>query len=105
MRSLITKTLRCCALLALGGLAACGPVPVAQAERQCLDRALLAKHPRGEVSVGASSNGNVAGGLELEVSSDFLMGRDPSAVFDACVQRAAGVLPSRPLYTFPEWKG
>jgi hypothetical protein len=91
--------------IALILLAACGPVPVAQAERQCLGRALLAKHPRGEVSIGASSDGKAVGGLELEVSSDYLLGRDPSAVFDACVMRAAGTPPSRPLYTFPEWKG
>jgi hypothetical protein len=86
-------------------LVACGPIPVQQAEKQCLQRALLAKQPRGEVAVGVNSNGKAAGSFDLTVSSDFLLGRDPSAVFDICVQQKSGQAPSRPLYSFPEWKG
>jgi hypothetical protein len=86
-------------------LVACGPIPVQQAERQCLERALLAKQPRGEVAVGVNSNGKAAGSFDVTVSSDFLFGRDPSAVFDICVQQKSGQAPSRPLYSFPEWKG
>lgn len=86
-------------------LVACGPIPVDRAERQCLDRAQLAAKPRGMVSAGVSSNGKASGGLSLEVSSDYLMGRDPSAVFDLCVYQKAGVPPTRPLYSFPEWRG
>lgn len=99
-RLLIAASLSVTALLT-----ACGPVPVAQAERQCLDRALLAAKPRGEVSIGANSDGKAVGGIEVEISSDYIMGRDPSAIFDTCVMRAAGVPPSRPLYSFPEWTG
>ena len=86
-------------------LVACGPIPVQQAEKQCLQRALLAKQPRGEVAVGVNSNGKAAGSFDLTLSSDFLLGRDPSAVFDICVQQKSGQAPSRPLYSFPEWKG
>lgn len=86
-------------------LFACGPIPVQQAEKQCLQRALLAKQPRGEVALGVNSNGKAAGSFDVTVSSDFLFGRDPSAVFDICVQQKSGQAPSRPLYSFPEWKG
>ncbi|MDM7932935.1 hypothetical protein [Tabrizicola sp.] len=85
-------------------LQACGPISVAEAERQCLERARLAKQPRGEVSVGLNSAGKVAGGLELNVSSDYILGRDPSAVFDSCVMGRSGELPSRPLSQQPGWR-
>ncbi|MFN4130449.1 MAG: hypothetical protein ACK4GC_11645 [Paracoccaceae bacterium] len=86
-------------------LLACGPIPVPQAERQCFDRARLAQQPRGEIAAGVGSGGNVASRIKLEVSSDFIMGRDPSAVYDSCVYQKSGQPPSRPLYSFPEWKG
>lgn len=85
-------------------LAACGPMTLAQAERQCFERARLAKQPRGEVSVGASSDGRTSAGLELNVSSDFLLGRDPAAVYEMCVMQKAGEPPSRPLYMRPDWR-
>lgn len=89
--------------LALLLLAVCGPIPLAQAERQCVERARLAQQPRGEVSLGVGSGGRVAGGVELEITSDFLMGRDPSAVFETCVMQKSGQLPSRPLSQMPGW--
>lgn len=85
-------------------LAACGPMTLAEAERQCFDRARLAKQPRGEVSVGASSDGRTAAGLELNVSSDFLLRRDPAAVYETCVMQKTGEPPSRPLYMRPDWR-
>ena len=86
-------------------LLSCGPIPLAQAERQCLERARLAQQPRGEVALGANSNGKAVGSFEVNISSDFILGRDPSAVYDICVQQKSGQAPSRPLYSFPEWKG
>lgn len=86
-------------------LAACGPIPVADAERACVERANLALHPRGEVGVGVNSHGQTAAHLELNVSSDYLMGRDPSAVFNTCVQQKSGQFPTRPLYDQPGWRG
>ena len=91
-------------LLALALLAGCGPMTVAEAERQCFDRARLAQQPRGEVSVGMNSDGKAIGGLELEVSADYLMGRDPSAVFETCVVAKTGEPPARPLFDMPGWK-
>jgi hypothetical protein len=85
-------------------LSACGPVPLQQAERECFQRARLAQQPRGEVGVGVSSDGKVASKIELNISSDYIQGRDPSAVFDQCVYEKSGMAPSRALYSYPEWK-
>lgn len=85
-------------------LLACGPIPLAQAERQCFERARLAQQPRGEIGVGVASDGRARSSLKLEVTSDYIMGRDPSAVYDSCVLQKSGQAPSRPLYSFPEWR-
>lgn len=90
----------------LSVLGACGPVPVAQAERNCLRDARLAKGPGGEVALGVSTDGHSVtprARFELEVSSDYLAGRDPSDVFNRCVYRQSGQLPARPLYDQPGW--
>ncbi len=92
-------------LLAAGLLAACGPMTLAEAERQCFERARLAQQPRGEVSVGVGSGGKAVGGFELNVTSDYLLGRDPAAVYETCVVSKSGEPPSRPLYARPDWKG
>lgn len=78
---------------------------MAEAERQCFERARLAKQPRGEVSVGATSDGRRGAAIELEVTSDYLLGKDPSAVYETCVMSKTGEPPSRPLYMRPDWKG
>ncbi|MDP3860305.1 MAG: hypothetical protein Q8Q63_01825, partial [Phaeovulum sp.] len=64
------------ALIALLLLAACGPVPLHQAETECLEEARLAALPGGEVGFVAGTGG--AGGFaNITISSDFLLGRDP----------------------------
>jgi hypothetical protein len=93
------------AALAPLALISCGPVPLAQAERECLEEARLAQRPRGEVAVGIGSDGRIGGAFDITIGSDYLAGRDPAAVYDLCVQRKSGQPPSRPLYSFPEWKG
>ena len=85
-------------------LAGCGPMTLAEAERQCFERARLAQQPRGDVYIGGGTNGAVAG-IDVTISSDYLAGRDPSAVYDSCVMAKAGQPPSRPLYLMPGWKG
>lgn len=84
-------------------IASCGPMTLDQAERECFERARLAKQPRGEVFVGGSTNGSVAG-LEVTVSSDYLAGRDPSTVYETCVMSKAGQPPSVPLYSRADWR-
>jgi hypothetical protein len=94
------------ALLALPlALAACGPVPVERAEAMCYDRARLAAAPRGEVGFGIGSDGRTASNIKLEVSSDYISGRDPSAVYDSCVYQKSGQPPRLPLYMRPDWRG
>jgi len=86
-------------------LAACGPIPRADAERNCFQRAWLAAHPRGSVAFGIGSGGRKGAGAAIAISGDYLMGRDPSAVYDQCVMQQSGQPPSQPLYTRPDWKG
>lgn len=96
------------ALGLLAGLSACGPVPVGRAEQSCLRDAELAQRPRGEIGVGVGGrDGKLrpASSLKLEISSDYIMGRDPSDVYQHCVMRRSGQLPRRPLYDQPGWRG
>ena len=85
-------------LAALALLAACGPIPRAEAERQCYERARMAMQPRGEVRMGMNSELGAVAGFEIAVSSDYIQGRDPAQVYDSCVYQRSGEMPSRPLY-------
>ena len=91
-------------LFSLVLLAACGPMTVADAERQCFERARLAQQPRGEVAIGVNSDGRVGGGLTLDISSDYIQGRDPAVVYETCVMSKTGEPPTRPLYARPDWR-
>lgn len=86
------------------GLAACAPLTVDQAERACLAAARDATGPRTEMGVGIGSHGTRGGFLQIGMSSDYIMGRDPSQVFQDCVLRRSGQLPARPLYDQPGWR-
>ncbi|MBM3615587.1 MAG: hypothetical protein FJX28_09190 [Alphaproteobacteria bacterium] len=92
-------------LVALPPLAACGPLPVDQAELLCVERANEARRPRGEIALGVGSGGKAVGALDVTVSTDFLLGRDPAQVFDACVKARSGQVPTRPLDAQPGWVG
>lgn len=93
------------ALTCLLPLLACGPIPVAQAEKICLERARLAQQPRGSVAVGANSNGQIETAFDVTISADYLQGRDPSDVFNGCVKGRSGQFPATPLYSQPGWNG
>jgi len=90
------------ALLPLG---ACGPMPVDQAERLCVEQANQALRPRGEFAVGVGSGGRAVGALDMTLSSDFLLGRDPAQVYDQCVKARSGQFPTRALDDQPGWVG
>ena len=89
-------------IMGLLALASCGPLPVDQAERICIPDAQAAQHPRGSVGFGVESNGHSGVGFEIGISSDFLTGRDPDAVYAACVQQRSGQPPTRPFSSLPE---
>lgn len=97
------------ALPLLAILAGCGTVPVADAEQTCLRDAELALRPRGEarIGLGTDSSGNLrsVGRLEVDISSDYIAGRDPSDVYNRCVLRRSGQMPTRALYDQPGWRG
>lgn len=78
---------------------------MAEAERQCFERARLAQQPRGEVGFGVGTGGRKMAAVEVEITSDYLLGKDPSAVYETCVMAKTGEAPSRPLYMRPDWKG
>ncbi len=96
------------ALALVGTVAACGPVPVEQAEATCLRDAEMAVRPQTNVAVGigtGSSGTRGFGSVSVDLSGDYLMGRDPSQVYDRCVQRRSGQPPRRPLTDQPGWTG
>ncbi|MBM1220172.1 hypothetical protein JQU17_09025 [Ponticoccus sp. SC2-23] len=83
-------------LLALA--AACTPVPVdpEEAARECEERARAAQGPTGTVTAGVNSNTGGFAGLEIGITSDFLLGKDPLAVYSDCVWNLTGQAPFRP---------
>lgn len=83
-------------VLVLAGVASCGPVNPELAAQRCEARARAAMGPTGEVAFGVNSNTGAFTRAEIGVSSDFLQGRDPAQVYDACVLRMTGELPIRP---------
>lgn len=95
------------ALVLLAGLSGCGPVPVAQAERSCLEDARAAEAPQGEIALGLGSGGGrvrPTARVEMSVSADYVMRRDPSDVFARCVMQRSGQSPTRPLSDQPGWR-
>ena len=84
------------------GCAACGPVPLALAEQQCIEPAQLAQQPRGSFGIVADNHGNVGTSLSIGISSDYVQGRDPDQVYAECVQGKSGFAPSRPFSAMPE---
>jgi hypothetical protein len=92
-------------LVAVAIVVACGPMTPERAERECLARARSAAGPEGMLKMGVRSDGQLATSLQLSVSSDYLMGRDPSALYNACVYKKTGQPPRQPLYTLPDWRG
>jgi hypothetical protein len=77
--------------------AACGPIPVAEAERSCAaDYAPPPPPIRGRAEAGIS-NGNAHQGYEIEFAPSVTFG-DPSAQYIRCVVQASGQYPTRPLH-------
>jgi hypothetical protein len=55
--------------------------------------------------MGVGSGGKAVGAFDVTISTDFLLGRDPAQVFDACVKARSGQFPARPLDAQPGWVG
>ena len=82
-------------MLVLGGLAACGPINPELAAQRCEERARAAQGPTGKVTLGVNSNSGGFARANLGISSDFIQGLDPEAVYDRCVLELTGELPIR----------
>jgi hypothetical protein len=82
-------------------LMSCGPVSLPQAERACVERARLAEKPKAEVFIGINNKGEVLRGGSFGVSTDYLAGRDPAAVYTQCVKSRSGQFPTRSYTEFP----
>ena len=102
--SAAARTKAALAIGAMIALGACGPMSLERAEEVCFERARLAQQPRGEINIGASTGGGPYVGGEVTITSDYIQGRDPSALYDACVYRKSGEPPSRPLYARDDWR-
>lgn len=85
-------------------LAACGPVPVDVAERQCLAQVRPTAPITGEAIMGVTSDG-LRSGAKVEFNLGAATQGDPSAAYNACVYQRSGRMPTRPLYARTDWKG
>ncbi len=81
--------------VALAMLAACGPMNPERAAERCEERARAAQGPTGSVTIGVNSKTGGFSRASVGVSSDFLRGRDPDAVYDECVFSLTGEMPIR----------
>lgn len=77
------------------GLVACGPVSPELAAKRCEERARAAQGPTGNVTVGMNSRSGGFARANVGISSDFVQGLDPDAVYDRCVLKLTGDLPIR----------
>lgn len=80
-----------------GTLAACGPIFPDLAAKQCEEQARSAAGPTGQIGIGVNSDGRATNSIEIGISSDFLIGKDPQQVYESCVRRKTGEAPIRPL--------
>lgn len=88
------KTAAALSLLVLGACAA--PITPERAAEICEQRAQDAQGPTGGVTLGSNSRTGPFASVEIGVSSDFIAGRDPLEVYEACVFDRTGAGPVRP---------
>jgi len=76
----------------------CAPVPVdpEEAARECEERARAAQGPTGTITTGINSRTGGFAGVEIGITSDFLLGADPFEVYSDCVWDLTGQAPIRP---------
>lgn len=81
----------------LAVVSACTPTPVtpAQAAERCEARARAAQGPTGDVTFGVNNRTGASTSASIGISSDFVRGLDPDAVFDRCVLEMTGESPIR----------
>ncbi|SEW28535.1 hypothetical protein SAMN04488515_2026 [Cognatiyoonia koreensis] len=77
-------------------ITACTPMSPERAADRCEERARGAQAPEAELTIGANSNSGPFAEGSISITSDFVQGRDPLAVYESCVFQLTGELPIRP---------
>ncbi len=91
----MTRALAIAALALLSGCTAPYLSPE-RAAQVCEERARAAQGPTGSVTLGLNSGSGPFAGASIGVTSDYLQGRDPLAVYEECVYQKSGQAPIRP---------
>jgi hypothetical protein len=78
--------------ISFGALAACAAPAVSPevAADRCEQRARGAQAPTGGITFGVNSNNGAFTEARIGVTSDFLAGTDPVALYDRCVLEMTG---------------
>jgi len=85
-------------LFAAGVVLSSCTAPVISSEvaaTRCEARARAAQGPTGEVVFGVNNRTGASTSASIGISSDFMQGRDPNAVYDRCVLEMTGAGPIR----------
>ena len=80
-----------------GILAGCSsePVSVQQATALCMEPARKAGGPTGSFGFGVDSESGLQTRISIELTDDYLAGRDPDEVFEECVIKRSGSKPEQ----------
>lgn len=89
-------------LIAITGLSACAkpkPISVEQAMAQCTEKAAKSVKPNINVDVGIGVGHRVRTGvgIGIELTPDYLLGRDPHEVYETCVVAKSGEKPTKKM--------
>ncbi|PFG62457.1 glycosyl transferase family 1 [Thioclava sp. ES.031] len=98
-KGVVSKLPVATACLSMMALAACGPIPVEQAEAQCYARYAPKSPVSGEAGMGVTNDG-FRSNLKVELNVGTYVQGDPSSAYDTCVYRKSGRMPTRPLYSY-----
>ena len=82
--------------IVVSALVGCTPISSERAADQCEERARAAQGPEVEIGIGVNSNSGGFVNGTIGVSSDFIRGTDPVALYESCVLNLTGELPIRP---------
>ncbi|PUB16385.1 hypothetical protein [Yoonia sediminilitoris] len=86
------------ALVVSLAMSACAPTPPTpeQAAQRCEERARAAQGPEVGLTIGANSESGPFASGSIGITSDFVRGADPLAIYESCVMNLTGQPPIRP---------
>ena len=83
-------------LVALGACTPSPPPTPQQVAARCDAQARAAAGPTGEALFGVTSGKGTVSRVAVNLSADYLTGRDPAAVYAECYSRLSGAAPTIP---------